>query len=236
MGLFLVEALGYLAFQYARWLLLSVSIYPKFLIQPQIYGVADHPNLLAGLINLAPCSPSCGWRGLTPCALWPHGVRPVSSGALYLLAATVVLFYTQSRGLGGLLAAIGVVLLPCSLHGLPHRHAWRAWLATTRSIWLTLGAYLAVFLVLAARTRASTSEYTGNAGGFTAGRSILWQVAWDSFMSRPLTGTGPLTFTRQYMDTVPSSVPTRIRRTTPTTFFSTPSPRPAWSAVWRSRG
>lgn len=205
-GLFLVEALGYLAFQYARWLLLSVSIYPKFLIQPQIYGVADHPNLLAGLINLALPFAILRLAG-------PHSVRPMAARSearflwrAYLLAATIVLFYTQSRaGWVASLAAIGVVLLPLlSPHGLPYRHTWRAWLATTRSIWLTLGAYLAVFLLLVAlNTRASTSEYTGNAGGFTAGRGILWQVAWDCFLSRPLTGTGPLTFTRQYMDTVP---------------------------------
>ncbi len=217
-GLFLVEALGYLAFQYARWLFLSVSVYPKFLIQPQIYGVADHPNLLAGLINLALPFAILRLAGearlpLSGSTIQERDGRPMAARGearflwrAYLLAATVVLYYTQSRtGWVATAAVVGLILFWLFVPpGRPHRHAWRVWLTTPRRTWLTLGAYLAVFLLLAAlNTRASTSEYTGNAGGFTAGRGILWQVAWDSFTSRPLTGTGPLTFTRQYMDMVP---------------------------------
>lgn len=223
-GLFLIEALLFLAIWYLRWLALRVSAYPVFLIAPQLYGVADHPNLLAGLINLAlpfailrlSAAAASRPRGVARPArsagrrAWQAYIRHVYGGVLrwggWLLAATVVLFYTTSRaGWLAALTVIGVVVLwLLAPNGLPTRTRWRAWWRGSRGLWLALAAYLLVFALLAAaNTRASTSEYTANAGGASAGRGVLWQVAWDSFTARPLTGTGPLTYTRQYTDRMP---------------------------------
>jgi O-antigen ligase/tetratricopeptide (TPR) repeat protein len=184
--------------------------YPTGLLDYRLFGVTDHPNLLAALLNLA-----------LPFAIVRMArARPGWSRvgwAIWLLAYEVVLFFTRSRG-GWVAAAVVVALTVGSLlrsHGWPHRVGGRVRVRRSWPLLATTLLYCGLFLLLLrgpdlwsqlTRTPAPVrSTYTTNAGetiasAFQNHRMVLWDLAWDQFREHPLTGGGPLTFGYAYVN------------------------------------
>ena len=185
---------------YRGWWELRVPEYPTFPISYRLFGVADHPNLLAALINLA-----------LPFAILRLGAARRAAAqagyALWLAAATVVLFYTRSRAgwaAGATTAALAVGWL--LLERRPARWGDRGgWLRNTWRVWLMAAVYLGLFLALFAfESRPGLSELTTSGGSVSelAGRPLFWSVAWRDWMAHPLTGSGPRTYPYAYMASV----------------------------------
>jgi len=185
---------------YWGWWQLRAPGYPAFPISYRLFGVADHPNLLASLINLA-----------LPFAIIRLGAaRRVATRvgyALWLAAATGVLFYTRSRAgwvAGATAAAVAVGWLLWQRR--PARWGDLAgWLRSTWRIWLLAALYLGLFAALFAfEARPGLSEFSTSGGsvGELAGRPLFWSVAWRDWVAHPLTGSGPRTYPYAYMASV----------------------------------
>lgn len=190
-----------------------VEGYPLTLITYRLFGVTDHPNFLAAMLNLAfpfaamQLASARGWGGRVGWVLW-------------LLTYEVVLFFTRSRG--GTMAALGAttVLVTALLlmQGLPHRVGMRIWFSRVWPILLTTAGGIGVFLLLSYGSELLAlldrnvfspvrSAYTTNAAPTIAGalqnhRMVLWGIAWKQFLAHPLTGSGPLTFAHAYVATM----------------------------------
>jgi len=197
-ALVLAQACGATWRWYSEWWQARVPEYPPFLLPFRVYGIADHPNLLAPLINLG--LPFAILRLAEERRL----VRRLAY-ALWLGAATVVLFFTRSRGgwMGtAAVLAITVGWLVCQRR--PARSSDLCnWLRRSSGVWLATGAYLALFGALSvADARLSPSLYTTNGGSLSelAGRPLFWSIAWRDFVAHPLTGSGPLTYAGQYVN------------------------------------
>lgn len=177
---------------------LRVPEYPTFLLPFRLPNVvADHPNTLASLLTLA--LPFVIVRLTESRRPWQR-----LAYGLWLAAADVLLFWTRSRGgwLGaGAAAAITVGWL--ALQRRPERLGDLAgWLRKTWRIWLAGAAYLALFgafVVLDARASPSTFTTSGGSVRTLAGRPLFWNVAWQSFLAQPLTGSGLLSYTYTFV-------------------------------------
>ncbi len=162
------------------------------------------PNHAAMMLNVGlPLAVAALWQARTQHWRWLWG--------LWLLAATVVLFFTSSRGGWlGAVAAVGVVLIPLLLSALRARR-WRR-----LGVALALASgYTALFAVLlftnlldlaaqrAAREQlvvpanASSEQVVRNLTTAT-GRTVFWNYALQFFGERPVLGIGPGGFTTLY--------------------------------------
>jgi O-antigen ligase/tetratricopeptide (TPR) repeat protein len=181
---------------YRSWWQMRVPEYPVLLLQFRLYRVAEHPNLLAPLIYMA-----------LPFAIVRLAQARSAGGrlayGLWLAAATVVLFFTRSRGgWVGTSVVVAITVVWLLLQRRPPRLGRAGWLRGTWRVWLVTAAYLALFTgLLALDARLSQSEYTTSGGSVAsmASRPLFWRVAWESFTSQPLTGRGPLTYPRSYV-------------------------------------
>ncbi len=180
---------------YNGWYALGVPEYPVFPIPLRLYGVYDHPNYLAALINLAlpfAIDKLAATRRSSLRALW----------VLWLLAATVVLFFTRSRG--GTIATSVVVLLSLGwqLWAARITQRGRSWMRHTLPVWGTVCSCFVVFIVLGVvDTTFTQSDFSQNGGSISTGggRFLFWTIAWQSFTAHPITGTGPLTYSQSYL-------------------------------------
>ena len=187
-----------------------VAGYPTGLLDYRLFGVTDHPNLLAALLNLA--LPFAIVRMARARQGWSR-----VGWAIWLLAFVVVLFFTRSRG-GWVAATVVVALTVGSLlhaHGWPHRVGVQVWVRRAWPLLVTTLLYCGLFLLLlrgpdlwSQLTQTPTpvrSSYTTNAGttiasAFQNHRLVLWDLAWEQFRKHPLTGSGPLTFGYAYVN------------------------------------
>ncbi len=191
--------------------------YPAFLVEFRLYRVADHPNLLAALINLAMpfvIMRLAGSENLAARVGW----------SAWLAGYVVVLVFTRSRG--GMVAAGGMVVLSAGWllvwHGIPWRENLAAWFRRTLPIWGGIVAYGALFVLLlsapdmlassfqsgeAATDGATRSAYTTSGGrtveSAATGRMAFWGVAWHSFQRHPLLGSGPVTYGYAFVEESP---------------------------------
>lgn len=193
--LVLFDALNAIGNWFWLWYNLRVPEYPTVLVPLRIFGIADHPNLLVALINLA--IPFVIIRlGLTRTMFARIGYGS------WLLLAEIVMFFTRSRtgwvaSLVGIAVAVGWLLSNrsermgvFSLKTL--RYTWR--------IWLTTAIYLLIFAsIYLLNKEITTSTFSSNAGA--SHRLEGFTRAWDVFLQHPLTGSGPLTFGRISIDT-----------------------------------
>ena len=187
---------------YWSWWQIRVPEYPPFLVPLRLYGVADHPNLLAALTNLAlPFA-------IVRLALAPRLGARLAYG-LWLVVDDVVLFFTRSRG--GWVAASVVIAITVGWllfrDGLPRRTHIGSWLRRSWRIWATMFAYLALFAaLLVLTTHTSPSMYSTNGGSLTTigGRTEFWGIAWSNFLAHPPAGSGPLTYGRTYVNSYPA--------------------------------
>lgn len=192
--------------------------YPPFLLEHRLFGVVDHPNFLAGSLNLV--FPFAVLR------LAQSRTRMARAGwALWLGGFVLVLFWTRSRG-GWVAASAATTFLVGWLlvwrGGVPWRTGWRTWLRQTAPVWGTTLAYVGLFLLLlrgpdllTALQGTSDADTVASGPAFTlsSGRSLqaaggsrllFWSVAWDEFTAHPLTGSGPLTYARAFVRKVSS--------------------------------
>jgi len=199
-GVLLLKGLWQVGEWHQSWWQARVPAYPAFLVRLRLYGLADHPNLLAGLLNLA-----LPFAILRLASSSKAVSRAVWAG--WLAAADVVLFYTRSRG--GWIAACAAVTVTVG---------WLVWrqvrahtlsqpqrLAAIRRIGLTALAYVALFVALYVLSEVmSPSEYTRSGGSIASGggRFSFWQVALEAARSSPWVGTGLRTYSRVYVDVV----------------------------------
>ncbi len=187
------------------WQTASASDYPPILVSYRLYGVTDHPNFLAAMLNLA--LPFAMIRMATTRLLLAR-----AGWACWLLAYVLVLFLTHSRG-GWLVATgvVGITVVGLMLqHGFPRPSSFFAWLRQTWRLWGMTLLYVTLFLLLVfapdipqlfstqSDTVPTQSNFTTNAGrsiqAAPGHRFALWEVAWHMFQQQPATGTGPLTF------------------------------------------
>ncbi len=181
--------------------------YPAFLVEFRLYEVADHPNLLAALINLAlpfVIMRLAGSEKLAGRVGW----------AVWLAGYVVVLVFSRSRG--GMVAAGGMAVLSVGWlllwQGLPWRENLGDWFRRTLPVWGGVVVYGALFVLLLSApdmlasaqgggdtaNGATRSEYTTSGGrtveSAATGRMGFWGVAWHSFQQYPLLGSGPRTY------------------------------------------
>lgn len=194
--LLLGEAILTIAQWYHQWYAIRVLEYPTFLIPYRLYGVSDHPNRLAGILNLALPFVILGLA---------RARRTLSKlgWASWLLVYVVVIFFTRSRG-GWVSASvvIGVTVSWVAYRraGLPKGNI-PGWIRRTAGIWLTLAAYVSVFAGLhLVDVQQSPSKFSTNSGGIAAGRLTFWRVAIEDLLNHPVIGSGPLTYARFYLD------------------------------------
>ncbi|MDP9315657.1 MAG: O-antigen ligase family protein [Chloroflexota bacterium] len=188
------------AFQwYWSWWQMRVLEYPPFLLTYRLYALT-HANLLTGLVNLAL---PFAILGLAQARSWAAR----GGWACWLLAADLVLFWADSRG--GLLATAVIVGLTVIWLVAQHHGENDTLMSILRRSWrvpVTLLGYLSLFgLLRLSRMAASSSEFSLHGGGSTGGRITFWGVAWQAFVQHPLTGSGPQTYPRMYVDTLPFS-------------------------------
>ncbi|MDP9311248.1 MAG: O-antigen ligase family protein [Chloroflexota bacterium] len=185
------------AFQWHwNWWQMRVPEYPPFLLTYRLFALT-HPNLLTALVNLAlpfailGLTHACGWAARLGWSLW-------------LVAADLVLFFADSRG--GLITTVVIVGLCVVWLMAQHHRANDTLVATLRRGWqipVTLFGFLSLFVLLRlSRLVASPSEFSTHGGGFTGDRTTFWSVAWQAFVQHPLTGGGPQTYPRMYVDTL----------------------------------
>lgn len=177
---------------YWAWWQMRVPEYPPFLVPFRLYEVGDHPNLLAPLLNLA--LPFAILR----LAQARGRLQRLAYGA-WLGAATIILFYTRSRG--GWVASSVVVAMALAWLLFQRRPArltdLAGWARRTGRVWLATAAYLALFAALfALDAHLSPSEYSTSGGSAMqlASRPVFWRIAWQDFWAHPLAGSGPLTY------------------------------------------
>lgn len=184
-----------------QWYDLQVPEYPLFLLPYRLFGVADWPTHLAANINLTlpfailKLAKTRSWRSRLPWLLW-------------LLLATVVLFWTRARG-----ATIGTAVLLTIMIGwlIWERRATVGrsvgrWVFASRWIWGTALAYVTLFTGLHAVTSTvSTSKFNTHGGGLTADRSTFWSVAIRDFLAHPVVGSGPRTYARAFVEQQPAT-------------------------------
>lgn len=201
--LLIAQGLWRIASWHSGWWQMRVPEYPPFPISFRVFGVADHPNMLAALINLAlPFAVIRLGQGRQPAARAGY--------ALWLGAATVVLFYTRSRAgwvAGATVAAIAVGWL--LLQRRPARWSDLAgWLQRTWRVWLLVAGCAGLFLALFAfEARPGRTGFTTSGGSVAelASRPLFWAVAWQDFLAHPLTGSGPRTYPYAYVAHVPET-------------------------------
>jgi len=193
---FLVEGLWEIGAWYGRWLRLSVPGYTTFPITFRLFGVSDHPNQLPLFIYLA--LPFTILRLSTAHQRWQR-----VGWFCWLAAADIVLYYANSRG--GFIATAVVVASMLFLVALqrcdPRDHGWAHWLRSTRRIWFAAVPYLILFACLwRFNVAVATSDYTTHGGGLAtgAGRFRFWRIAWNQFLTAPILGTGPQTYSLAY--------------------------------------
>jgi O-antigen ligase len=122
---------------------LHAAGYPPFLFTYRLFGVFDHPNFLAALLNMA-----------MPFAIvrlaQTRGFVSRLFSAGWLLVYVVVIYFTRSRGgwIAGSTAALTVVVGLSLWHGLPRRGAAGIWLRQNWRVWATTLAYGGLFLLL----------------------------------------------------------------------------------------
>lgn len=191
---------------YWSWWQTSTGDYSPFLIQYRLFGVTDHPNFLAAMLNIA--MPFAAIR------LASVRDKPARVGwAVWLCCYVIVLYLTRSRG-GYLAASASSAIVVVGLmlqYGLPRKHTLGAWLQQTRPIWATALAYGGLFALLLlgpsitdwlfpATTQSSfTTNASASLSGASRHRFYLWAVAWQMVQDHPLTGSGPLTFPHAFV-------------------------------------
>lgn len=215
------------AHYYWEWWQLHTTSYVLFPLEYRLFGVFDHPNFLAALLNLALSFV------IVRLARARAGMARLVWGG-WLLAFVVVLFLTRSRG--GMIAAGGVTGVTVGLLMLHHpsfangERGMRLipWLQSTWRIWATALAFVCLFLLLwrgpnlvaslstlsvspsaepaGEPAAAATPEYSTNAGStmssaLTQHRMAFWGLAWHAFLEHPLTGSGPKTYGRLFVET-----------------------------------
>lgn len=218
------------AHYYWEWWQLHTASYAPFPLEYRLFGVFDHPNFLAALLNLA-----------LPFVIVRLARTQASMARLlwivWLLAYVVVLFLTRSRG--GMIAAGGVTGVTVGLLMLQHPSFATKdkgmrlipWLRSMWRIWATALAFIGLFLLLwrgpslvaslstlstapsspsaepaGEPAAAATPEYSTNAGStmssaLTQHRMAFWGLAWHAFQEHPLTGSGPKTYGRLFVET-----------------------------------
>jgi len=185
---------------FGTWWQLRVPAYPTFPVSFRLFGVADHPNLLASLINLA-----------LPFAIvrLAQARRPAARAlyALWLVAADVVLFCTRSRAAWATTAVVAALAVGWLLfERRPQRLLDLAgWARRSWRVGLAAAAYLALFAALfTLDARATYTGFTTSGGSVSslAGRPVFWGVAWSNWLAHPLTGSGPLTYPYAYAGSV----------------------------------
>lgn len=190
---------------YWSWWSMRVPEYALFPLQYRLFGVIDHPNLLAAMLNITlPFAIVYFAQARTKVAR--------SLYALWFVAFVVVLFFTRSRG-GWLATSVVLCICVCWLFlergGLPWKTGLRAWVRSTWRIGATTLFYVGLFMLLFYGDKMlTTSAFTTNAGT-SVGRGLsqrmrLWGVAWDVFVAHPLTGSGPLTYGYAFVQTLES--------------------------------
>lgn len=174
-----------------------------------------HPNQVALLLNIG--------IPLVIGALWQARQRwQQVLWALWLLLATVIMFYTSSRG-GWLamVATVGVVLAPLLWSALRQKRWRRLWLSM-----LLAAGYATLFLTLflfnlrdieaqrnlrpppdatLQQQQAAPPAQTVSRLTNTTGRTVFWQRALEFFQERPLLGVGPEGYATRYAAVEPHS-------------------------------
>jgi O-antigen ligase len=199
-GLLLFQGLLVTISWHLGWYEARVSEYPLLPVRFRLFGVADWPTQLAGLVNLA-----LSFAILRLARARTAPARVIWIG--WLLAAGLVIFFASSRS--GWLASVLVVgvtfawlLLQDGLPGLRQRVRW-LWRRKGILGAVLLGLFLLAALFFVTR-RASPSEFTRNAGGTFASRDVFWRVAWDDFVAHPIAGSGPLTYAGIFVERFPA--------------------------------
>jgi tetratricopeptide (TPR) repeat protein len=220
MGIGVWETLAH----YWSWWQLRTLDYPTFPITFRLFNVTDHPNVLAGLLNLA--LPFAIIRLATSQSRWERGWW-----VSWLLVFDLMLVFTRSRGgMVAAMAVIGVTVFGLMLYrgGAPspadilNMKAWSrkrvgGWLRNTSRIWGTTLVYVALFVFFKNAGALwtmffETYQQTGfstNAGdtiskALTGHRMVFWGVAWEMFLNHPLVGSGPLTFGHHFVEELPA--------------------------------
>ncbi|NJN66968.1 MAG: hypothetical protein HC884_09795 [Chloroflexaceae bacterium] len=205
------------AYYWEQWQAHTTS-YPPLLLEHRLFGVVDHPNFLAGSLNLV--FPFAVLR-----LAWTRSATARAGWALWLGGFVLVLFWTRSRGgwvAASAAAAFLVAWLLVQRGGLPWRTGLHLWLRQTGPVWGTTLAYAGLFLLLLggpdllATFQGSLEDgrdtagptFTLSSGGSlqsaSSSRRLFWSVAWDEFVAHPLTGSGPLTYARAFVRRVSS--------------------------------
>ena len=179
---------------YLNWLSQSGGrIIPN---QPlRLYTLLGDANMLSGFLNL-----------LLPLALirFVNTRRSLSRLILlgWLAGNLMVQFFTSSRGgwLGTIAVFITLVVLIAAAFG-----GWRDrlvlwWRIGTRRKWLLVPAGGVVgFVILMVAMLGWYQLNHPTHGGIWEARRIFWQTAWQAFLSSPLYGTGPFTYSTQLL-------------------------------------
>lgn len=175
---------------FMSWLQITAAMELAPSFEQRISGIMGDPNLLAASTYL-----------LIPLAT---AMLLISKGAsrllfcLFLAAAAVVLYFTDSRGgLLGMAAGLGVfvVLWVAIVSGSAKRRAIAAWhyLWGRKLLLALLGILVAAGLVFVAWQQLSFQGDTTH-GPVATARDIYWDAAVNAIAKDPLTGAGPNMF------------------------------------------
>lgn len=197
---------------YWEWWETRLTTYATFPLEYRLFGVFDHPNFLASMLNLA-----------LPFAIihlaTAQTLKAKIPWAIWLLAYDIVLFLTRSRG--AMVAAFGIVgIMLCWLllrHGFPYPSNIKRWFRATWRIWITTLFFVGLYVLLlkgndiinllnpSQPTTEISTGYSTNAGktistALQGHRMALWRASWEIFQDYPFTGSGPLTFAYRFVE------------------------------------
>lgn len=176
----LVFSAAYLLEHWWTWISLRQPGAQLFPIAARIRLFGAHPNFVAMLVNIGlPLAIVAMWRARAAWARWLWGC--------WLLLATLVLFFTSSRGGWATAAIVTGMALAVLLWGAYRARQWR------RIGWALLLAsgYAALFMTLLLANRVQVESQHGNSLVDPMGRTLIWQRALAVFAEQPLFGVGP---------------------------------------------